>query len=345
MATREQYECGYHTKINMLFDQCAKAMFGKMIDDPLERDYNAIKEMKVALVMHDWIQGVPVAEIEEKYNVSSGTVERVSGGISWIVDALAGLAGVIDVDALQVKQYEKISRRLLFGVVVEGLPFAELRQKGLTRNHISKLVGSGITDIDALKAVPIESLSRIIPAKLAKLVHARVNRNVTADTTAPEKASQPTIDDVSDTKSPTPEAVPVHQKTCFKCKDRFHFDGRVDKKRTHIVINGKLTSITNRSFEVLLKMGVQLKKDGVGWVGKTDITSDNPAQYISRLRKEIEPFLLDSSVDILENDSFGAYRLSVPPENITFDADVLPDHWMHGIRELSEEITKLSAVS
>ena len=78
---------------------------------------------------------------------------------------------------------------------------------------------------------------------------------------------------------------------------------------------------------------------------QADITSDNPAQYISRLRKEIEPFLLDSSVDILENDSFGAYRLSVPPENITFDVDTLPDHWMHGIRELSEEIAKFSAVS
>jgi len=345
MATREQYECGYHTKINMLFDQCAKAMFSKMIDDPLERSYDAIKEMKVALVMHDWIQGVPVGEIEQKYNVTSGTVERVSGGISWIVDAIAGLAGVIDVDALQVKQYEKISRRLLFGVVEDGLPFAELRQKGLTRNHLSKLVGSGITDMDALKAVPLMSLSRIIPERLAKALLARVHKSEEPEVSAPEKAAQTTIDVVLATQAPKSDPIPIQQKTTFKCKDRFHFDGRVDKKRTHIVINGKQTSITNRSFEILLKMGVHIKKDGIGWVGKSDITSDNPAQYISRLRKEIEPFLHDSSVDILENDSFGAYRLSVPPENITFDVDVLPDHWMHGIRELSEEIAKFSAVS
>ena len=117
-----------------------------------------------------------------------------------------------------------------------------------------------------------------------------------------------------------------------------HFDGRADKRRTYILLNGKEISVPNREFEILLHFAVQLKKDGEGWVHGEKFAPDSVWQNVSRLRKGLKPYLLDENSDFIENNGGGAYRLSIPPGNVTFDSDVLEAHWNRSFAELVRQI-------
>jgi len=342
MSTREYREAPYHDMLGNQLDPDARALFRQDIDNSIYRTYERVKEMKVALIMNEWISETPFIDIETKYNTFSGSIQRLAEGISWIVDAITGIAAVMNVGETRVLQLGKLSRRLLVGIEQQGLSLAVLRIKGLNRHQIAKLVKAGIADVETLRSRSFDNLAGIIPLTLARRIVKRFGAVATpvVKNTVIEKPMEITHE-------PGPVLTKVSksskEKPLFKCRDKFMFDGRVEKKRTYIVINGKQTTMTNRMFEILLKLAVQMKKDGIGWVEKNDLAPDNTTQYLSRARREIEPFLLDGKSEIIENNAFGAYRLSVPPENLVFDTETLACHWMHGIKELSEQVTNLAA--
>jgi len=342
MSTREYREAPYHDMLGNQLDPDARALFRQDIDNSIYRTYERVKEMKVALIMNEWISETPFIDIETKYNTFSGSIQRLAEGISWIVDAITGIAAVMNVGETRVLQFGKLSRRLLVGIEQQGLSLAVLRIKGLNRHQIAKLVKAGIADVETLRSRSFDNLAGIIPLTLARRIVKRFGAVATpvVKNTVIEKPMEITHE-------PGPVLTKVSksskEKPLFKCRDKFMFDGRVEKKRTYIVINGKQTTMTNRMFEILLKLAVQMKKDGIGWVEKNDLAPDNTTQYLSRARREIEPFLLDGKSEIIENNAFGAYRLSVPPENLVFDTETLACHWMHGIKELSEQVTNLAA--
>lgn len=130
------------------------------------------------------------------------------------------------------------------------------------------------------------------------------------------------------------------RKNLFKCDDILFFDGNVDKRRTYISVNDNHFSIPNREFEILLMLAVQLKKDGKGWVRSGKIAPDNAWQLVSRARKCLQAYIKDKSGEIIENNYGGSYRLSVPPENVSFDIETIQEHWNKSIAELAGKITK-----
>ncbi|HOC94359.1 MAG TPA: hypothetical protein PKH33_18555 [bacterium] len=129
-------------------------------------------------------------------------------------------------------------------------------------------------------------------------------------------------------------------KNLFKCDDILFFDGNVDKRRTYICVNDQQFSIPNREFEIILMLAVQLKKDGKGWVRSDRIAADNAWQLVSRARKCLQVYLKDKNGEIIENNYGGSYRLSVPPDNVSFDIETLQEHWHKSIAELVGKITK-----
>ncbi|OQA89147.1 MAG: ski2-like helicase [bacterium ADurb.Bin236] len=341
MSTREYRESPYHDMLGSQLGPDARALFRQDIDNSIYRTYERVKEMKVALIMNEWISETPFIDIETKYNTFSGSIQRLAEGISWIVDAITGIAAVMNVGETRVLQFGKLSRRLLVGIEQQGLSLAVLRIKGLNRHQIAKLVKAGIADVETLRARSLDELTGIIPTTLARRIVKRFG------SVAPIVKNAAIERPIETPHEPGPALTKASrsskEKPLFKCRDKFMFDGRVEKKRTYIGINGVQTTMTNRMFEILLRLAVQMKKDGIGWVEKNDLAPDNTTQYLSRARREIEPFLLDGKSEIIENNAFGAYRLSVPPENLIFDTETLACHWMHGIKELSEEVTSLSA--
>ena len=55
--------------------------------------------------------------------------------------------------------------------------------------------------------------------------------------------------------------------------------------------------------------------------------NNGPSQNVSRLRGELRNHTLKRDGSIIENDRSGSYRLSIPPENVTFNKENLLNHW------------------
>jgi helicase len=345
MSTHEFRQENYHSMLGKQIGKDARAMFGKDVDNSIYRTYERVKEMKVALIMNEWISETPFIDIETKYNTFSGSIQRLAEGISWIVDAVTGIAAVMNLDEARVLQFSNLSRRLLVGIEPHGLSLAVLRIKGLNRHQIAKLVKAGIADVETLRVKTFEELTGIIPQTLARRIVKRfsaspnpVIRKITQDVATTTVVEKTPLDSVPDEKR---QAAPK-EKPLFKCSDKFLFDGRAEKRRTYIRVNGTLVSIPNRDFEILLQLAVQMRKDGKGWVRGEKIARDSAWQCISRARKSIQMHLKDENAEIIENDNGGSYRLSVPPDNISFDTDMIQDHWNKSISGLVEQITAVA---
>jgi len=340
MSTQEYRETPYHSMLERDLDPAARKLFSKVFDDPLTRTYERIKMMKVALVMNEWITDTPLVDIESGYNTWSGTIQRVAEGMSWIVDAVAGIAAAMVMGDTRVKQFERLSKRLLHGIDAKGIPLASLHVKGLTRHQITKLLAAGIANVESLKTISQDDLAKIIPARLARRVLRKIGmmESVKTKTRAAQKDLKARVPTAR--KSPEPGHTDKRpaKKSSFRCADKLHFDGRADKRRTYILLNGKEISVPNREFEILLHFAVQLKKDGEGWVHGEKFAPDSVWQNVSRLRKGVKPYLLDENSDFIENNGGGAYRLSIPPGNVTFDADVLGAHWNRSFAELVRQV-------
>lgn len=182
MSTQEYHHAGYHLMLDKLLDRHARELFSRELYEPIHRDYPDVKAMKVALVMNEWINETPTVEIESRYNVSSGAIQRVSGGMSWIVDAIAGMAFVMDMGEILAAQLEQVSTRLLNGVGPEGIWLAGLNVKGLTRAIISKLEEAHIIGGDAFSDMPHEELEKLIPGWLIKRIRQRVKEREVSGT-------------------------------------------------------------------------------------------------------------------------------------------------------------------
>jgi hypothetical protein len=343
MSTQEYRYEPYHGMLGKQLNAEALAMFSHDIENSIYRTYERVKEMKVALIMNEWISETPFIDIETKYNTFSGSIQRLAEGISWIVDAITGIAAVMNVGETRVHQFENLSRRLLVGIEQNGLSLAVLRIKGLNRHQIAKLVKAGIADVETLRVKSFEELTGIIPLTLAKRI---VKRFAAAPNPGIKKISQDAPSAVLPERPPVEVVSTVKKqsankgKSFFKCSDTILFDGRAEKRRTYIRINGNLVSIPNRDFEILLQLAVQLKKDGKEWVHGDKIARDSAWQCVSRARKSVQTKLNDENAEIIENDNGGSYRLSVPPENVSFDTDTIQDHWNKSISSLVGQLEK-----
>ena len=90
---------------------------------------------------------------------------------------------------------------------------------------------------------------------------------------------------------------------------------------------------------------VELKKNKSGWVKVHDlynekiITDTDKYQIYTRLRKEIQPYLLEKKGDkFVENDKSKNYRISTHPDLITYDKEKLLASEDARIRELAQEL-------
>lgn len=75
-----------------------------------------------------------------------------------------------------------------------------------------------------------------------------------------------------------------------------------------------------QSFEIALRLAVQAKEDGIGWVVKTEFSVDKYHQAFLRLRQDLGCTGIDPST-LVENNAFKQYRLNVVPENISWDEE------------------------
>ena len=111
------------------------------------------------------------------------------------------------------------------------------------------------------------------------------------------------------------------QSGTYQTRHTFHFNGECRKRRYLIRINGRDARVRLETFTCLWKLAVQLLNSPPGWTHQADL-NDNVHSAMFRLKKDLKKIAGLDGVCI-ENDGHGKFRLSTPPENITYDEEPL----------------------
>jgi helicase len=157
--------------------------------------FEECRAIKAVLFLLDWIDGVPMYDIEERYHTTSGQVQFAAEQIGWLLDAAATLAAALGCKPAFVKRIALLAERTAFGLREDELPLARLGLPGLSRGTIALLAACGFDDPEAIAAAPLEVLERSMDSATAQALHAWARRTQTA--TAESPAAQPEIEQLA----------------------------------------------------------------------------------------------------------------------------------------------------
>ena len=176
LLTAREYERGrYPAKIKARAqDQELRA------DVPLNRIRNCnlqpffeeVRAIKTALFLDEWIDQVPMRELEERYNTMAGQILAAAVQVSWLMDAAAALATTFDSPAAFVTRLRRLAERVACGLREEALPLARLDQPQLDRNTVIALCDQGLHTPKALHAASCPQLAAWMSNEAARQLKA-----------------------------------------------------------------------------------------------------------------------------------------------------------------------------
>jgi helicase len=123
-----------------------------------------LRSVKTALMFEAWINEATEDEILVKFKVAPGEFYGRRQIADWLVYSLQELALLLGYKEL-LKHIRKLRVRLEYGVKEELIPL--VRIKGIGRVRARKLFSSGLTSLQKLREIPVESLGRIVGPKVA----------------------------------------------------------------------------------------------------------------------------------------------------------------------------------
>lgn len=155
-------------------------------------------EVKMALVLYDWMNEQPENAILEKYDVEPGDLYRIISSAEWLLYAAQELSKLMTLENLSSK-IRVLRERVKFGVKEELLPLIFL--EGVGRVRARALYNAGYRAIEDLKRASIEELMRIptIGGKISRKIKEQVGGLVSEKSlkAAEEAGSQKMLTDYS----------------------------------------------------------------------------------------------------------------------------------------------------
>jgi len=170
LTKEERYRASYRSQLLARAEAqgvAARSIFAGIAAEPNAAEYEAVKAMKKTLLLMDWIEEMPVKELEGRYSVWAGGIRRIGEEYGWVIDALAALAlacGWPDERAALVRM---LADRLTFGVRDDAVEIARIRARGLGRGYLRKLVDAGLRTRMELRAAGADAVRDILRNKTA----------------------------------------------------------------------------------------------------------------------------------------------------------------------------------
>jgi helicase len=129
--------------------------------------YEEVRAIKIALFLLDWIDELPVYEVEDRYHTFLGQIVAAADQISWLIDAAAALATAFGAQRPFIDRIETLAERVQSGLREPGLPLARLRLAGLDRAAILALEAHGLVTARAVREAPANVLTQWVSAATA----------------------------------------------------------------------------------------------------------------------------------------------------------------------------------
>ncbi|MGC8844429.1 MAG: DEAD/DEAH box helicase [Candidatus Hydrogenedens sp.] len=126
-----------------------------------EPNIHEVKGLKIAFVLREWMNGKLLSEIEEEFYVSAGQVVQAGVRIAWILEVLAQLAEMMNIN--NVDDFRRLSEQVRWGIPAEGLSLARTYEGSLSRSQMLSLYANGIYTIEQIAKIPPGELLKYIP--------------------------------------------------------------------------------------------------------------------------------------------------------------------------------------
>lgn len=158
----------------------AGSRFGSVVLRALQRwagdEFNYWARCKRAAILADWMDGVSIQEIEDRFSVPFGGQVR-SGDILRFADATRFhlrsahqiLSALLAMTPEQEKDFDLVARRLEFGVPASLVPLLE-PPLGLSRGEALALAAEGVRSRESLSALSRDRLNSVLGSARAGLI-------------------------------------------------------------------------------------------------------------------------------------------------------------------------------
>ncbi|MHA1520286.1 MAG: DEAD/DEAH box helicase [Promethearchaeota archaeon] len=163
---------GDHSPILTFIEKYGDHLIMEQIWEPVDSEFQAFaKEIKMTMILWDWISEVPGNEIAERYNVGMGDVHRIVENSRW---CLRGLQRIEKLEGEAIGEYEKtedpmtgglyhefrrLETRLRYGIRATLLPLIEFQ--GIGRIRARKLYQAGFKSRDDLSRASYGDIARV----------------------------------------------------------------------------------------------------------------------------------------------------------------------------------------
>ncbi|NUM56132.1 MAG: DEAD/DEAH box helicase [Candidatus Hydrogenedentes bacterium] len=138
--------------------------------------FEEVRAIKVALFLREWIDGVRVYDIEDKYHTLFGQIAAAADQIGWLIDAASAIANAVGAPRAFVDRIAALAERVQLGVRPDVLPLA--RARVADRNTILALESQGFYTPQALADTPPQVLAQWVPTGVAHELHSWGLRNL-----------------------------------------------------------------------------------------------------------------------------------------------------------------------
>ncbi|MHA1562513.1 MAG: helix-hairpin-helix domain-containing protein, partial [Promethearchaeota archaeon] len=163
-----------YTPINTFINDFSNNLIMEEIHYFGQMDYaDFAQEIKLTMILRDWISEIPEPDIVEHFNIGSGDLRRITNNARWFLRTATQIAR-LDADSSVTKEISDLNLRIAHGIKHSLIPLVKLR--GIGRIRARKLYNSGFTTIKAIAQAPVEKLAVVplIGNKLAISIHEQV---------------------------------------------------------------------------------------------------------------------------------------------------------------------------
>ncbi|MCK4937297.1 MAG: ATP-dependent DNA helicase [Methanosarcinales archaeon] len=122
-----------------------------------------LSDVKTALVLRDWISEQGEDEITSRFNIGPGDIRAQADTAQWLMHSMARIGTHLDSEYTDFVR--ELVERISYGAARELLPIIKLRDIGRVRAR--KLYNAGYHDLDAIRNVGFDTLTKILGPKIA----------------------------------------------------------------------------------------------------------------------------------------------------------------------------------
>ena len=175
-----------------------RPLVAKLLEPAKRPSFEQTRAIKRALILLDWINEVPLGEIEEKfYQAWPGLVQNVGETDAWLCESLLGICRLLNWPAAALEDFSSLAKRLQFGLLDDAIPLYERIKVHCTRAVARKLVDGGITSVRKLRAASFERIAELIghrtAQKLASALHLKLPKPGTKGAAPSAKRPRTTV--------------------------------------------------------------------------------------------------------------------------------------------------------